>query len=422
MKRITASLLLGAALVLPLSLISVPSASAGVSIGISVNYGPPLLPWYPQPICPGYGYYWVPGYWAYGPYGYFWVPGAWVWPPTVGYLWTPGWWGWSGGRYWWHRGYWGRHVGFYGGIAYGHGYDGRGYNGGRWDNGRFRYNRAVTRVKPSMLHDTYNRPINAPAHKGRRVSYNGGKGGVNLLPTSAQRRMKNDNRLAPTHMQTLHLADARLKPNLRLANNKGRPVLNRNGRTEHPETPRALRPDLSRINGGKTAPTTATHKPRGPVAVRTAGPPVLNAGPQPIRHPQSKPTITRQLRPTSPPRQAPKAPVLNSRPQPVQQPQRHPVITRQLRPTSPPRHAPKVPVLNAHPQPVHHLQPRPTIKRRLRPTSPPQRSVRPHRSIQPVHRSRPAPRRSRPAPKVHRHIAPQHHSPKHGGGNHRSPK
>jgi len=29
------------------------------------------------PVCPGVGYVWAPGYWAYRTTGYAWVPGAW---------------------------------------------------------------------------------------------------------------------------------------------------------------------------------------------------------------------------------------------------------------------------------------------------------------------------------------------------------
>ena len=34
-------------------------------IRISVRFGPPALPVYEQPICPGDGYIWTPGYWAW---------------------------------------------------------------------------------------------------------------------------------------------------------------------------------------------------------------------------------------------------------------------------------------------------------------------------------------------------------------------
>src|SRR6202047_4761253 len=68
-------------------------------IGISVGFGPPLLPIYEQPILPADGYLWAPGYWGYdySANDYYWVPGTWVYPPQPGFLWTPGSWGWGGG-------------------------------------------------------------------------------------------------------------------------------------------------------------------------------------------------------------------------------------------------------------------------------------------------------------------------------------
>jgi len=40
-------------------------AAAQIGIGVSVNFGPPAIPIYEQPICPADGYLWAPGYWAY---------------------------------------------------------------------------------------------------------------------------------------------------------------------------------------------------------------------------------------------------------------------------------------------------------------------------------------------------------------------
>ena len=106
-----------------LSLSTSSSAQIGIGIGISVRIGPPALPVYAQPICPGPGYLWTPGYWAWNDVGgYYWVPGTWVVAP-VGMLWTPGYWGFAGGLYGWHAGYWGPHVGFYGGVNYGFGFE-----------------------------------------------------------------------------------------------------------------------------------------------------------------------------------------------------------------------------------------------------------------------------------------------------------
>src|SRR6516225_10107372 len=77
-------------------------AQVGLAVGVSVRIAPPALPVYEQPLCPGEGYIWTPGYWAYGDDGYYWVPGVWVSPPRVGLLWTPGYWGWNEGVYVFH--------------------------------------------------------------------------------------------------------------------------------------------------------------------------------------------------------------------------------------------------------------------------------------------------------------------------------
>src|SRR5260370_13024624 len=127
-------------LLLAVGLLAIPvQTPAQVAVGISVRIGPPVLPIYAQPICPGPGYIWVPGYWAYGPDGYFWVPGTWVFPPEVGLLWTPGYWGYEDAFYAWYPGYWGPVVGFYGGINYGFGYTGVGFYGGYWMGGPHLY-------------------------------------------------------------------------------------------------------------------------------------------------------------------------------------------------------------------------------------------------------------------------------------------
>ncbi len=150
------------------------SASFG-QVGISVSFGPPPLPVYEQPLCPGDGYIWTPGYWAWSEDAgdYYWVPGTWVLAPEAGFLWTPPYWGWADGAFIFHEGYWGPHVGFYGGINYGFGYYGEGFQGGRWDNGRFYYNRSVTNVNVTNVRYVYNTTvINRDEN---RVSYNGGQ-------------------------------------------------------------------------------------------------------------------------------------------------------------------------------------------------------------------------------------------------------
>jgi hypothetical protein len=160
-----------------MALALVPAASfAGVFVSLTI--APPALPVYKQPICPGDGYLWNPGYWAYGDEGYYWVPGVWVRPPQVGLLWTPGYWGWGGGVYVFHPGYWGPHVGFYGGVNYGFGYGGAGFGGGRWEGGHFAYNTAVVNVNRTVIHNTYIDNTVIVRNNFSRTSFNGGNGGI----------------------------------------------------------------------------------------------------------------------------------------------------------------------------------------------------------------------------------------------------
>ncbi len=193
-------------------------------IGISVGFGPPLLPIYEQPICPADGYLWMPGYWAYDyAGGYYWVPGTWVIAPQVGYLWTPGYWGWGGNAYYFHEGYWGPTVGYYGGINYGYGYGGVGYEGGRWERDHFVYNTYVNHVNPDIIHNTYNTKVTNVSEN--HVSYNGGSGGVEARPTPQQESYANEQHVGPVAAQTQHIQEARNNPELRASANQGKPPI-----------------------------------------------------------------------------------------------------------------------------------------------------------------------------------------------------
>ena len=205
------------------ALVVAPAASfAGVFI--SVGIAPPPLPVYTQPICPGDGYLWNPGYWAYGPAGYYWVPGVWVRPPQVGVLWTPGYWGWGGNAYIFHAGYWGPHVGFYGGVNYGFGYGGSGFVGGRWEGGHFAYNTAVVNVNRTVIHNTYvDRTVINRTTVGNRVSFNGGAGGLQARPSAQEASIVRENHIAATTEQEHHMQMAGSDRNNFASVNGGRP-------------------------------------------------------------------------------------------------------------------------------------------------------------------------------------------------------
>jgi hypothetical protein len=199
-------------------------AAAQIGIGVSVNFGPPALPVYEQPICPADGYLWTPGYWAYDDDdGYYWVPGTWVEAPQVGFLWTPGYWGWGGNAFLFHEGYWGPQVGFYGGINYGFGYGGFGYEGGRWEGSYFSYNTYVSHVNTTIIHNTYNTTVTNVSET--HVSYNGGTGGVEARPTSEQESYANERHVGPVAAQTQHVQAARNNPELRASANQGKPPI-----------------------------------------------------------------------------------------------------------------------------------------------------------------------------------------------------
>jgi hypothetical protein len=180
---------------------------AHAAVVISVGFAPPALPVYSQPLCPGDGYLWTPGYWAYGPGGYYWVPGVWVQPPAYGLLWTPGYWGWGGSAFVFHAGYWGPHVGFYGGINYGFGYGGVGFFGGRWEGGHFAYNTAVMNVNRTVIHNTYVENVHIN-NVGNHTSFNGGRGGINARPGPQEMAAARENHIGPTGQQQSHFQAA----------------------------------------------------------------------------------------------------------------------------------------------------------------------------------------------------------------------
>jgi hypothetical protein len=202
------------------------STASFAQFRVAITVGPPALPVYEQPLCPGDGYMWTPGYWYWDDdiSDYYWVPGTWVMAPEVGFLWTPGWWGWGGEAFMWHEGYWGPTIGFYGGINYGFGYFGVGFAGGRWDNGHFFYNRAVMNVDVTNIHNVYNTTVvnNSTIN---RVSYNGGNGGVTARPTPQEEAAEHDRHVPPSAAQTQHVQAARGNPELRASANHGKPPI-----------------------------------------------------------------------------------------------------------------------------------------------------------------------------------------------------
>ena len=211
-------------LLFALVMLSVSGASSA-QVLVSVNFGPPALPVYEQPLCPAEGYIWVPGYWAWSPVGYYWVPGTWALAPEPGLLWTPGYWAFDDALYYWHPGYWGPVVGFYGGIPYGYGYPGSGYYGGYWRGRQFYYNQAVNNVNVTNIHNVYNTTVVNNTTTVNRVSYNGGPGGTTVRPTPEQQAAARQRQVPPTSEQMQHEHAAGTNRELLASVNQGRPPI-----------------------------------------------------------------------------------------------------------------------------------------------------------------------------------------------------
>jgi WXXGXW repeat (2 copies) len=197
--------------------------SARTTIGVTVSFGPPALPYYVQPPCPAPCYVWTPGYWAWDPaLGYFSVPGTWVRSPFIGALWTPGYWDYDDGVYVWYAGYWGPAVGYYGGIDYGYGYTGEGYQGGYWNHGTFYYNRTVNTITTLNITNVYGQSVDEH-FRDRHISYHGGPGGTRGGPTPAQFSAARQRRSTAVSAQQHQILLAKANPVERASVNHGRP-------------------------------------------------------------------------------------------------------------------------------------------------------------------------------------------------------
>src|SRR5258708_3290655 len=188
-------------LFMTLLMLTLSAASfAQIGVAVSITFAPPEFPVYEQPLFPGEGYFWTPGYLAWGGDDYYWVPGTLGLAPEVGFFCTPGYCAWGGSSFIFYEGYWGPVVGFYGGINYGYGYFGRGYEGGRWDNGRFYYNRSVNNVNITEIHNVYNTTVVNNTTL-TRVSYNGGNGGIDVRPPAHEEAAPHQKHISPLPAQ-----------------------------------------------------------------------------------------------------------------------------------------------------------------------------------------------------------------------------
>jgi hypothetical protein len=322
---------------------------------VEASQPPPPLPEYSQPPAPGDNYIWTPGYWSYANAGYYWVPGAWVLAPYVGALWTPPWWGFDNGYYHWHTGYWGPHIGYYGGINYGFGYTGRGYYGAYWNNGAVYYNRTVTNVNVSTVRNVYN--YNVPNNQGSRVSYNGGRGGIDARPTAQELAAAHDSRTLPVKAQAEQVREASSN-RAQFAAPGGRApaalVASRPLATEY-HAPAARPPVAAAIRTpAHSVPERPAEAPRAPEIK-----PVPR--PEPQARPETRPATPSRPEPQARPESRPAAP---SRPEPQARPESRPATPSHPEPQARPEPRPAAP---SRPEPQARPQPRPAAPPRPAP-------------------------------------------------------
>ena len=266
--------------------ISTPSQA---QIRISVGFGPPPLPVYEQPICPGDGYLWTPGYWAWDADidDYYWIPGTWILAPEVGFLWTPPYWGWADGAFIFYDGYWGPEVGFYGGIDYGFGYTGSGYEGGYWRGRDFFYNRSVNNVNGVNIRNVYNRTV-VNNVRTTRVAFNGGPGGINARPTAAEMTAEHERHIAATSLQEQHRNLARQDRAQFASVNHGKPSVMASSRPAQFHAQAASRAGGAAARSAKTpAANRNAERPQGrtpSAASRSAHPQAPRATAEPKRN------------------------------------------------------------------------------------------------------------------------------------------
>src|SRR6202042_1693791 len=116
-----------------------------------------------------------------------------------------------------------QHIGFYGGVNYGYGYTGSGYHGGYWQGRNFYYNRSVHNINVTRVTNVYNRTV--VVNNVNRVSYNGGRGGINVRPQPAEIAANRGPRVPPMSTQYQNQREASQNRQQFYNVNKGRPAL-----------------------------------------------------------------------------------------------------------------------------------------------------------------------------------------------------
>jgi len=108
-------------------------------------------------------------------------------------------------------------------VNYGFGYFGSGFAGGYWNRGAFFYNRSVTNITNVSITNVYHQNVVNERVIHGRASYNGGPGGIQVRPTTAEQEAAHVVHYGATAEQLHHDSAARALPGLRASVNHGQP-------------------------------------------------------------------------------------------------------------------------------------------------------------------------------------------------------
>jgi hypothetical protein len=320
-------------------------------------------------------------------------------------------------------------VGYYGGIDYGYGYIGIGYFGGYWSGNNFYYNRSVTRVGGG-IRNVYDRPVvynntHYGAAPRNRVSYNGGRGGINVQPRPAEIAAGRERHVAALPAQRQVRTSAAQNRGQFYNQNHGRPsapaethgFANSRGiaptpRGVQPGRPGAPPPNAAGERGNPSRPANGingTRQGAGPGVNPRENPGRVNPG-------NARPTLQNQPRAVEP------QPRLENRPGAQPRPTAPSVENRgasQQRAQAPrtenrpmPQQRAQAPRTENRPAPQQRVQPQPRMENR--PAPQPQRMQAPRPQSRPAPQQRAAAPRA-PAPRAQSRPAPQARG---GGGGH----
>ncbi|MEX7109604.1 hypothetical protein AB2D30_33775, partial [Pseudomonas aeruginosa] len=82
------------------------------------------------------------------------------------------------------------------------------------DHGNFFYNRTVNNLQGAQITNVYEKNVTINQTTVNNVSYNGGRGGIEVRPTPAERAVANEQHFAPTPLQRKQVETASQDPSL----------------------------------------------------------------------------------------------------------------------------------------------------------------------------------------------------------------